>query len=158
MRPGRGHIAGLLVTAPRSAACRTSLRDLQITSSVTIQYYSVTYMAANLPFLWTGLGPVLTNDFFSAGEYLSIDQSRLWIRYVDIFLVSCSGMRLSPLGRSATNWPIVPAPDDRWIWSIWWNENWHGNRNVLQCHCIHHKSHMTWRGLEPGPPRWDAGD
>jgi hypothetical protein len=23
------------------------------------------------------------------------------------------GVRLSPLGMSATNWPIVPAPDDR---------------------------------------------
>jgi hypothetical protein len=23
------------------------------------------------------------------------------------------GVRLSPLGTSATNWPIVPAPDDR---------------------------------------------
>jgi hypothetical protein len=29
------------------------------------------------------------------------------------FLVSCSGARLSPLGTSATNWPIVPAPGDR---------------------------------------------
>jgi hypothetical protein len=29
---------------------------------------------------------------------------------------SCSflgGVRLSPLGTSATTWPIVPAPDDR---------------------------------------------
>jgi hypothetical protein len=30
-----------------------------------------------------------------------------------LFLVSCGGVRLSPLGTSATNWPIVPAPDDR---------------------------------------------
>jgi hypothetical protein len=27
------------------------------------------------------------------------------------FLVSLGGVRLSPLGTSATNWPIVPAPD-----------------------------------------------
>jgi hypothetical protein len=27
------------------------------------------------------------------------------------FLVSCVGVRLSPLGTSATNWPIVPATD-----------------------------------------------
>jgi hypothetical protein len=40
------------------------------------------------------------------------------------FLVSWGGMRLSPLRASATNWPIVPAPDDRWIWSSQWNENW----------------------------------
>jgi hypothetical protein len=27
-----------------------------------------------------------------------------------------------------------------------------------QCHFVHHKSHMVWPGLEPGPPRWEAGD
>jgi hypothetical protein len=41
------------------------------------------------------------------------------------FLVSWGGLRLSPLGTSATVWPIVPAPEDRWwVWSNWWNENW----------------------------------
>jgi hypothetical protein len=31
----------------------------------------------------------------------------------DIYiLVSWGGVRLSPLGTSATNWPIAPAPDD----------------------------------------------
>jgi hypothetical protein len=34
------------------------------------------------------------------------------------FLVSCGGVRLNPLGTSASNWPIVPAPDDRWWW-VW---------------------------------------
>jgi hypothetical protein len=29
------------------------------------------------------------------------------------FLVCWGGVRLSPLGTSATNWPIVPARDDR---------------------------------------------
>jgi hypothetical protein len=28
-------------------------------------------------------------------------------------LVTWSGVRLSPLGTSATNWPIVPTPDVR---------------------------------------------
>jgi hypothetical protein len=37
-------------------------------------------------------------------------------------------VRLSPLGTSATAWPIVPAPDDRWwwMWTSRWNENWQG--------------------------------
>jgi hypothetical protein len=44
-----------------------------------------------------------------------------------VFLVSCGGVRLSPLGTSATNWPILPALDDRWwVWSSRWNENWQG--------------------------------
>jgi hypothetical protein len=37
------------------------------------------------------------------------------------------GVRLSPLHTAATIWPIVPGPDDRWwLWSNWWNVNWHG--------------------------------
>jgi hypothetical protein len=30
--------------------------------------------------------------------------------------------------------------------------------NLTQRHFVHHKSHMTWPGLEPEPPRWEAGD
>jgi hypothetical protein len=41
------------------------------------------------------------------------------------FFVSWGGVRLSPLGTSATNWPILPAPDDIWwMWNSRWNENW----------------------------------
>jgi hypothetical protein len=30
--------------------------------------------------------------------------------------------------------------------------------NLPQRHFVHHKSHMTGSGLEPGPPRWEASD
>jgi hypothetical protein len=30
--------------------------------------------------------------------------------------------------------------------------------NLPQCHFVHHKFHMTRPRLEPGPPRWEAGD
>jgi hypothetical protein len=30
--------------------------------------------------------------------------------------------------------------------------------NLHQRHFVHHKSHMTRPGLEPGPLRWDASD
>jgi hypothetical protein len=30
--------------------------------------------------------------------------------------------------------------------------------NLPQSHFVHHKSHLTRPGLEPGPPRWEASD
>jgi hypothetical protein len=59
----------------------------------------------------------------------------------------------------------------RWRWLLFfvlflvmehrWNEIERGKRknlgkNMSQCHFVHHKSHMDWPGIEPGPPRWEA--
>jgi hypothetical protein len=30
--------------------------------------------------------------------------------------------------------------------------------NVRQRHFVHHKSHLTRPGFEPGPPRWEPSD
>jgi hypothetical protein len=30
--------------------------------------------------------------------------------------------------------------------------------NVNLCRFLHHKYHMSWTKLEPGPPRWKADD
>jgi hypothetical protein len=76
------------------------------------------------------------------------------------FKVSWGGVRLSPLGTSSTVWPIVPAPDDRWwwLWSNRRNEDWQGKPKYSEktCRSVHHESHMTWPGIEPGPPRGES--
>jgi hypothetical protein len=53
-------------------------------------------------------------------------------------------VKLSPLGTSATNWPVVPVRDDRWwAWSSRWNVNLPGETEILGEN-LHHKFKMTW--------------
>jgi hypothetical protein len=51
--------------------------------------------------------------FPNALNLLRAKLSYVRVHYYNFFFVSWSGVRLSPLGRSATVCPIVPAPDDR---------------------------------------------
>jgi hypothetical protein len=52
------------------------------------------------------------------------------------FVIFSHGVRLSPFGTSANNWPIVPAPDHRWcVLSSRWNENWQRKRKYLEKTC-----------------------
>jgi hypothetical protein len=58
----------------------------------------------------------------------STNGANLWgLNSVSTTVVSWGGVRLSPLGTSATIWSIVPALDDTWwVWSSRWNEDWQG--------------------------------
>jgi hypothetical protein len=77
-----------------------------------------------------------------------------------IFLVSWVGVRLSPLVPSATNWPIVPAPDDRWwVRSSRWNENWKGKPKYSEKTCPSatlSTTNPTWPDLRSNPGRRDT--
>jgi hypothetical protein len=71
-----------------------------------------------------------------------------WIGWFDLltlpfFKFSLWGVesKLGPLGTSATEWPIVPAPGD-------YDDGQFGGMKP-----VHHKSHLTKPWLEPGPPR-----
>jgi hypothetical protein len=72
-----------------------------------------------------------------------------------VSLVSWGGVRLSPLGMSATKWPIVPAPDDRWwAWSSRWNENWQGKPKYSEKTCPSatlSTTNNTWPDLDSNP-------
>jgi hypothetical protein len=76
-----------------------------------------------------------------------------------IILISCGGVRLSPLGTSAIIWPIVPAPDNEDCVTVGGMRTGRRNQSTQEKPapmplCPPQIPH----GLEPGPPRWEAGD
>jgi hypothetical protein len=68
---------------------------------------------------------------------------------------------LGPLGTSATDSPIVPAQGD-------YDDGESGGMKIgretevpgenLPHRFVHHKSHLIWPGIKPGPQRWEASD
>jgi hypothetical protein len=63
--------------------------------------------------------------------------------------------KLGPLGTSATEWPIVPAPGDYVDGEFWWNEDWQGKHKYSEKTCPSatlSTTNPTWLdpGLNPG--------
>jgi hypothetical protein len=84
----------------------------------------------------------------------------VWVEYkmLPTLPFLCGGVRLSPLGTSATIWPLVPVPVDGrwcWAWSSRWND-WQGKSKYSEKTCpgaALPTAHCTWLDLSSNPGR-----
>jgi hypothetical protein len=79
-----------------------------------------------------------------------------------LVLLSSGGVRMSPLGTSAIIWAIVPSPGDDKCGAVGGMRNGRGDRSTRKkpapVPLVRHKTHITRPGMEPGLPRWKAGN
>jgi hypothetical protein len=72
------------------------------------------------------------------------------------------GVQLGPLGRSATNWPLVPAPGDYEDGEFGGMMIGGGNRSIRRkpapVPLCPPQIPYDLTGRERGPPRWEASD
>jgi hypothetical protein len=74
----------------------------------------------SLRHVWSGgITPPFLTTALNGDEWLPLRSGRFNPRERThaalsmLFIIVLSGVRLSPLGTVATNWPVVPAPDGR---------------------------------------------
>jgi hypothetical protein len=89
-----------------------------------------------------------------------------WQYMFHFFFIILSGVKLTEfLGTAATtgllHQPGMIGEGDCGEKLVEWRlagETLGLGKNLPQRHFVHHKSHTTRPGFEPGPPRWEASD
>jgi hypothetical protein len=111
------------------------------------------------------------NQWKSKMLYGDVSQIQAWNRngwgiiiiIIVVVVIIISAARLSPLGTAVIigllyQPQMIDDGDCRATGGMKFGRgNWSTQRNLPQCPFVHYKSHMTWPGLEHGPPLWEAG-
>jgi hypothetical protein len=87
------------------------LIELLVVSPVAYLLYRLECPGSQTLLEWNTTCEILGSSGHDHGEYVPF--SSVWGSLV-AYLALWGGVWLRPLGTSATNWPIVPIPDDRW--------------------------------------------
>jgi len=64
-----------------------------------------------------------------------------------------------------SSWYILYNANTRWSEWVWCVDRMllmvkpkHSEKNLAQCYCLYHRSHMDWSGIEWRPLHWEADD
>lgn len=86
-------------------------------------------------------------------SWRTVNSSRKTLNHEFSLLFYRNGMETRSLGIAVSNDIIIPASENRWVWSI--------DKiiaDLTQCHFILHKFHIDYSGTEHGPPWCELQD